>query len=263
MIDKKRLDLILSTAESLGLKAELLNDQGLVRIEVNGNEVYLFHKTSNPNTQMATWLADNKYAARVIFERKGLPNIPFCYPASKAEATDFLVNHDKIIVKPLKGGHSQNVHLVTTQDELEKLDLSKCILEKFIEGQEVRLLVAGGEVKAVHHKVYDGPINNPDTVRRVSLAKNQWDEQLAGLAIKAAAALGLNFTAVDFLVTAQNQAYLLEINSAPGLDRFQYPDEGPALDIMKLYIEQVIDNYSNPKELKASKASFRQLENLS
>lgn len=245
MIDKKRLDLVLSTAESMGLKAKLLNEQGLVAIETDEKEIYLFHKASNPNTQMATWLADNKYVARVIFERKGLPNIPFCCPESAAEAAEFLVNQHKIIVKPLKGGHFRNVHLINTQEELEKLDLSKCILEKFIEGQEVRLMVVGGEVKAVHHKVYDGPINNPDTVRRVSLTKDQWDEQLIGLAMKAASVLGLNFTAVDFLVTAQNEVYLLEINSAPGLDRFQYPDEGPPLNIMRLYLEQIIRNYSD------------------
>jgi len=244
MIDKKRLDLVLSTAEGMGLKATLLNDQGLVSVEVNGKEIYLFHKTSNPNTQMATWLANNKFAARVIFERQGLPNIPFCCPADFSEAADFLSEHGKIIVKPLKGGHSRNIHLVQTNDELSKLDLSGCILEKFVEGQEVRLLVVGGEVKAVHHKVYDGPINNPDIVRRVSFEKGQWDQQLVGLAIKAARALGLDFTAVDFLVTAQNEPHLLEINSAPGLDRFQTPDEGPALNIMQLYLEQLIANYS-------------------
>lgn len=244
MIDKKRLDLVLSTAKGMSLKATLLNDQGLVAIEADGKEVYLFHKTSNPNSQMATWLANNKYVARVIFERKGLPNIPFCYPASDVEAADFLTEHGKIILKPLKGGHSQYVHLVTTKDELKKLDLSQCILEKFIDGQEVRLLVVRDEVKAVHHKVYNGPINNPDTVHRVSIEENQWDGQLMGLAIKAAQALGLRFTAVDFLVTTQNEVYLLEINSAPGLDRFQQPNEGPPLNIMKLYLEQIIDIYS-------------------
>lgn len=244
MIDKKRLNLVLSTAEGMGLKAKLLNDQGLISIDANGTELYLFHKTSNPNTQMATWLANNKYVARVIFERKGLPNIPFYLPENIGDAVNFLSEHSEIIVKPLKGGHSQNVHLVTTKNELEKLDLSHCILEKFIEGQEVRLLIIKGEVKAVHHKVYDGPINNPDTVRRVSIVEDQWSEQLAKLAIRAADALGLKFTAVDFLVTKQNLPYLLEINSAPGLDRFQKPDSGPPLNIMKLYLETIIDNYS-------------------
>ena len=235
---------MLSAAESMGLKAKLINDHGMVAIEVNGKEVYLFHKTSNPNSQMATWLANNKYAARVIFERNCLPNIPFCYPKSDDEAINFLLDHGKIICKPLKGGHSQNIHLVTTKDELRKLDIPRCILEKFIDGQEVRFLVVAGEVKAVHHKVYDGPINNPETVRRVSIDKNMWDEQMSGLAVKASKALGLKFTAVDFLVTKKNEAYLLEINSAPGLDRFQKPDEGPPLNIMKLYLEQIIDNYN-------------------
>jgi hypothetical protein len=37
---------------------------------------------------------------------------------------------------------------------------------------------------------------------------------------------------------------MLEINSAPGLDRFQNPDDGPPIDIMRLYLEQVIKNYT-------------------
>ena len=244
MIDKKRLDLVVSTAESMGYEANLVNDQGLVCIKVSGKEVYLFHKTSNPNTQMATWLANNKYASRVIFGRSGLPNIPYYLPTNASEAARFLSEHGKIIVKPLKGGHSQNVHLVTNESELKNLDLSKSILEKFIEGQEIRVLVVGGEPKAVHHKVYEGPINNPELLRRVSLEKSWWDEQLLVLATKAAEAFGLDFTAVDFLVTEAGKPYMLEINSAPGLDRFQNPDDGPPIDIMRLYLEQVIKNYT-------------------
>ncbi len=243
MIDKKRLDLIISTAEAMGLKARLVNERGLVAIETNNKEIYLFHKSSNPNSQMATWLAKDKYAARAIFELNGLPNIPFCRPKTYVEAVDFLSRHNKIIHKPLKGRHSQNIHLVTKERELKKLDLSKCILEKFIEGQEVRLLVVSNEVKALHYKVYEGPINDPDTVRRVSIHKSKWDRELVELAIKASKALGLKFTAVDFLVTKNNEVYILEINSAPGIDRFQQPDEGPPLNIMKLYLEQVIDGY--------------------
>ena len=244
MIDSKRLDLILSAAKELGYEAKLLNNRGLVAINVNGNEVYLFHKTSNPNTQMATWLANNKYIARVIFDRNKLPNIPFCVAENFESAVEFLSIHGKVVVKPLKGGHSQNVHLISNKEELEKLSLENCIIEKFIDGQEVRLLVVDGDVKAVHHKNYDGPINNPDIVQRESLEKDKWDARLIPLAKKAAKALCLNFTAVDFLVTPSGDIYLLEINSAPGLDRFQNPDKGPSINIMKIYIEQIIKNYA-------------------
>lgn len=244
MIDQKRMELLLSTAESMGLNPKVLTDYGLVSIEVHGTERYVPYKASNPNDQLASWLAQNKHASRVIFEKHGLPNIPFCIPVNTSEAKNFLSEHGQIIVKPLKGSKSQGIHLVSTEDELSTLDLSDCILEKFIKGQEVRFLVVDGEVKAVHHKVYESDINDPNTVQRVSLEKEVWDKRLADVAVKAAAAIGLSFTAVDFMVTEDGDAYILEINSAPGIDRFQEPNEGPSVDMMRMYLEQIIRNYA-------------------
>lgn len=250
MINQKRIKLLLSTAESMGLKPKVLTDYGLVSIEVNGKERYLFHKTSNPNDQMASWLAQNKHAARVVFARHGLPNIPFCVPANTSEAKNFLLEHDRIIVKPLKGSKSQGIRLVSNEGELSKVDLNNCILEKFIKGQEVRFLVVDGEVRAVHQKVYKNEINEPDTVQRVSLKKEAWDNQLVNVAVKSATVMGLRFTAVDFIVTKENHAYILEINSAPGIERFQEPSEGPMLDIMRIYLEQIIRNYTTDSQIK-------------
>jgi tetrahydromethanopterin:alpha-L-glutamate ligase len=244
MIDKKRLTLLLSTANTMGLNPKLINDRGLISIEVNGMERYLFYKASNPNDQMASWLAKNKYVSRLIFERNGLPNIPFCVSSSISEAKNFLSKHGRIVAKPIKGQKSQDILLISTEDELEKVDLEECILEQFIKGQETRFLVVDGEVKAAHYKVYEGDINNPETVQRVSLKKVDWDKDLVKLSIKAAAAIGLNFAAVDFIVSGSDRALILEINSAPGLERFQEPDQGPPIDAMGLYLEQMVKNYS-------------------
>ena len=101
------------------------------------------------------------------------------------------------------------------------------------------------EVIAVHNKDYDGEINNPDTVKRISITRDQWDRNLVSMAIRAAYVFGLSFAAVDFLVTADRESYILEINSAPGLERFQRPTEGPAIDAIRIFLNEVVKNYKN------------------
>lgn len=244
MIDTKRMELLVSTAASMGLNPQIVTNYGLVSIDINGQPHYLFHLSSNPNDQLASWVSQNKHATRIVLEKHNLPNIPFSRPESLAEAKEFLATQGPVIVKPTKGQKSQNIHLVHNEAELEQLNLSGCILEKFIKGQEVRFLVVDSNVTAVHHKVYAGDINDPKTVKRVSLERESWDNHLASIAVSVAKALGLVFTAVDFIVTADGDAYILEVNSAPGLARFQEPDEGPAIDIMRLYLERIVKNYS-------------------
>lgn len=235
MIDENRLSLLTNAAKAMGLKPEVVTPYGLVSVTIEGKNRYLFHRASNPNKLVPSRLAMNKHATRVIMERAGLPNIPFCLPANEQEAQEFLSTHKKIIVKPTKGKMSQDIHLVTDAEELAKLDITDCIFEKFIKGQETRFLVVDGKVEAVHYKMYEGEINDPKTVRRVSLERSEWDENIAKNAVQAADALGLIFTAVDFMVT-EDAAYILEVNSSPGIERFQSPDEGPAIDIARMYL---------------------------
>ncbi len=238
------MELFISTAEAMGLKPKQVSGTGLISIEVGGKERYVFHKSSNPNWVQPSWLSENKYMARVIFERNNLPNIPYCLPVDADEAEAFLSTHGKIIAKPIKGKKSQDIILISNSAELAGTDLEDRILEKFVAGQETRFLVSEGKVIAVHLKVYDAPINNPDTVKRISLEKAQWDEKPAQLAVKAAKVIGLKLCAVDFLITKQNEAFILEINSAPGIDRFEEPDEGPPIQLMKIYIEQLVKNFA-------------------
>lgn len=238
MIDPERLRLLIDTADSMGLQPRQINGTGLVALHVHGKERYIFHKSSNPNSAAATFLTKNKRAARIVFGEHELPNIPYCVPKTEDEAIAFLQTHGRVIVKPITGQHSSNIHLVSSIDELKKIDTARGIFEKFVEGQETRLLVVAGEVKAVHLKVYDSEINDPSKVRRISLEKQQWNQSLVIMAQKAAEAFGLVFTAVDFLVTRDDEPFLLEINAAPGIERFNKPTEGPPVDAMRFYLEQ-------------------------
>ncbi len=244
-LDQERIDLFIATAKKMGLKPKQVSDAGLLSIQVDGKERYVFHKSSNPNWVMPSWLSENKYMARVIFERNGLPNIPFCLPTNTSVAQSFLSDHGKIIAKPIKGKKAQDIKLISSSFELDDINLEGRILEKFIEGQETRILVVAGQVIAVHLRVYDALImDDPDIVKRVSVHKTEWDKTLIQQAIKAAEVIGLQFCVVDFLVTERNEQFILEINSAPGIDKFEVPDEGPPTEMMKIYIEQLVKNYS-------------------
>jgi glutathione synthase/RimK-type ligase-like ATP-grasp enzyme len=67
--------------------------------------------------------------------------------------------------------------------------------------------------------------NNPGEVawnvgngaNAVGMARKNWPLDVIKVAIKAARKLGLDFTAVDVCVSKAGQAYVLEANTAPGL----------------------------------------------
>ena len=158
----------MSTAQAMGLKPKQLTDYGLISIEIDGKERYLFYDGSNPNMQLSSWLSMNKHTARTIFAKNGLPNIPFCCPTDLAEAQRFLAEHKKIIAKPLKGQHSKDIVVLTEDQRLKDISLQSSLLEKYIAGKEMRYLVLHGEVIAAHYKSYKGEINNPETVKRIS-----------------------------------------------------------------------------------------------
>ena len=64
-------------------------------------------------------------------------------------------------------------------------------------------------------------------------------------AIRIASLLGLTFAAIDFLVTKDGTPFILEANSAPGLERFHEPNEGPAFDAMRAYLELIVQTLAN------------------
>ncbi len=163
------------------------------------------------------------------------------------EANEFLKKHKTIIAKPTKGKHSKDVHLIENAEDFKHIDLTKYLLEKFIEGKEERYLILNDKILAVHRKVYKTPINNPETVKRVAYEKIVWDKEVVKISRNVTTALGLAFAAVDFLITTNGRTYILEVNSAPGLSRFQYPDEGPSIDIASIFLEASIKkmNHSN------------------
>ncbi len=237
----KSSQFLLQAAQKLNLQPKRLTDWGLMSITVNGVEKYICVSKTIVNTQISAYLSGNKSATRVILDRHGLPNIPYLTPQNLEEAEAFFEEYPPIIAKPTMGQRAEGVRLIKTREELTQLDLSPLILEKYIAGPEFRYLVLQNQVIAVQQKLFEGEIYTPNNSRRLSYFPLRWDPQLVDYALLVTKALGLGFAAVDFKIDESERPFVLEVNSAPALWRFEQPDEGPAVPVAEMLLKAVVD----------------------
>ncbi|HEU4984292.1 MAG TPA: ATP-grasp domain-containing protein, partial [Nitrososphaera sp.] len=192
-------------------------------------ERYIYDAKSTMNSQLTSNLTRNKLTTRLVLEHRGLPGIAFLKPKTLAEAEQFLAQHSRIIVKPLAGSNSHDVHIVDAPEALRGMDLSGYILEKYIAGKELRYLVLNGQVIAVHESEYGESVSETRELKRISYPESKWDKGLAELALKTAKVLDLRYAAIDYLIGPQGQIHILEVNSSPGMKWFHAPTSGPSV----------------------------------
>lgn len=221
----------------MGLQPVWIIPHGLFAISVDGQEKYINFARSPLNSHSSVSLAENKYLTRLILERQGLENIPFLQPHTLTEAESFLQTHGKIIAKPVKGSGARDIHIIIAADQLQDLEISGYILEKYTTGKEWRYLVLNGEVIGVHRSEYGESVEENRPLRRISYARSTWDEALTASSLQIARTLDLNFAAVDYLIDTTGHAYILEVNTAPGLKWFHAPTSGPVTDVARLFLE--------------------------
>jgi len=222
-------------------------------IQIKGIERYLFMSKTLLNTQISSYLSANKHATRVILDRHGLRNIPYCSPATLNELATFFETHQPIIAKPTMGQRAEGILVINEAAELSHVPLSGMIFEKYISGPEVRYLVLKDQVIAVQQKVFETEIYSPENSKRVSFPPEEWNLELSQVAKKVANILELGFCAVDFKQDQDKKWYLLEVNSAPALWRFEEPDEGPAVAVSELLLKAIVKaTYHHKPSLKSA-----------
>lgn len=236
----KTAEVLFEEAKKMGLKPTWLTDYGLFSITVDEKTGYVFYARNMMNSNLSSFLAIDKHATRTVLQQHGLPNIPFGMFDNKEDVKRFLDENKIIIAKPVLGSSSKDVHLITADTDISSLELTRYIFEKFIKGREMRYLVFHGAVIAVHEKIYPGPINDPKKVKRISFQKEQWDKKLCNLSLQIAKILYLHFAAVDYLIDEESRAYVLEVNSSPGLNFFEHPTSGPSLHIARMFLEEMV-----------------------
>jgi glutathione synthase/RimK-type ligase-like ATP-grasp enzyme len=232
--------LLFEEAKKMKLNPQWLSDYGLFSINVDGRLGYIFYSRNFFNSNLSGFLAMDKHVTRVVLGQNNIKNIPYGMFNTKEEIVQFLKNHTVIIAKPVSGSGSKDIHLISTPEEIPDITFGKYIFEKYIKGEEMRYLVFKNEVIAVHRKLYEGPINNPEKVKRISYPKDTWDKNLTQLSLRIAKILFMRFAAVDYLVDENNTTFVLEVNSSPGLHFFEYPTTGPKIPIARIFLEETI-----------------------
>lgn len=235
-------ELLFRAALKMDLNPEWIVANGLFVVLINGKEQYINFARSPLNSNTNVSLAEDKYLTRRILERHGLRNIPFIRPMSQTEAAAFLDVHTKIIAKPVRGSGSRDIHVITEPEQLQALKVSSYILERYVAGQELRYLVLDGEIISVHRSDYGISVQEDRLLERISFDASAWDPALVTSALNIAQVLGLKFAAVDYIIDASGCAYILEVNTRPGLKWFHAPTSGPVVDVAHQFLKAIVKN---------------------
>lgn len=232
-------ELLFRAAETMGLQPDWITPNGTFAIVLDGRERYINLARSPLNSHTSASLAKDKYVTRRILGRHHFANIPFARCRTIAEAEQFLLTHTKIIAKPVTGSGSRDIHIITTTAQIHELNIRRYILEKYIPGREFRYLILGDNVIGVHRSEYGTSVSEHRALQRISYPPAAWDPALVTSSLRIARILGLKFAAVDYMVDANGQAYILEVNSTPGLKWFHAPTRGPAVDVASQFLNAI------------------------
>ena len=163
--------------------------------------------------------ANNKLSCLLKLEEHGLPIVP--YTREKEVAKTWKT----IVCRHILTGHSGNgIEIKQQGEELPNCPLYTQYIKKTY---ECRVHVFNGQVidAQIKRKVADYEGERNTAVRNIHTGWVYCREDFvlavpaANLAVAAVAAVGLNFGAVDLIYNQHyNQFYILEINTAPGLE---------------------------------------------
>lgn len=235
-------ELLFRAAEKMSLHPEWLEDGSIFAIQVDGSERYINYSISSMNSQLSSSMVGNKNAARLVLARRGFPTMSHLVPADRTGAQTFLATHKKIVVKPIKGSNSRDVHIVESSKQLDTFDIGKYILEEYAPGRELRYLLLNGEIIGVHESQYGQSVAEDRPLKRISYSHSEWDRTLVSLSVEIARVFGLRFAAIDFIVGPDGKARILEVNSSPGMKWFHAPTSGPVVDVAHLFLRAMLDD---------------------
>ena len=170
-------------------------------------------------------IAANKLSCFVSMLKDGGVTIP-PFTVDRIEALGWLENGSSVVVRTILNGNS-GAGIVLAETPMDELPIAPLYVKYIPKKQEYRIHVRGGEVVDVQRKARrkDLPDNQVNWKIRnhdngFVFARNDFvcPDDVKVQALNAVKAVGLDFGAVDVIFNEQEQkAYVLEINTAPGL----------------------------------------------
>lgn len=170
-------------------------------------------------------VASNKLKCFVAMHKDGGVNIP-PFTVDRIEALGWLENGSSVVVRTILNGNS-GAGIVLADTIEDDLPVAPLYVKYIPKKQEYRIHVRGGEVVDVQRKArrkdlpddkVNWKIRNHDN--GFVFARNDFvcPDDVKTQALNAVKAVGLDFGAVDVIFNDKEQkAYVLEINTAPGL----------------------------------------------
>lgn len=182
---------------------------------------------------LASALAMDKVFAKKIFAASGLLITPYVvFRKGALPAVTQLPFELPVVVKPSREGSSVGVSIVKAIEELpHAIEIafrhdSEILIEKYVKGREIQVgILAEQGIGAIEivpkNEFYDFEAKYTDGmathIMPAPLPTDQYDAMLR-LGEQAHAALGCSgYSRVDFIVTEGTEAYLLEVNTLPGM----------------------------------------------
>jgi D-alanine-D-alanine ligase len=185
----------------------------------------------------ASRLAFNKVSAQDVFKKNGIhiaPHVALSQSKGFPSGIDAIIGKlgsFPVVVKPACQGSSIGVSVAETNDELEaslrhawQFD-DTALLEKFIKGRELTVGILGEEALPVveirpRNGFFDFEAKYTKGMTEYivpAAVSRETAGRLRQQALKAHRALGCrHFSRVDFMLDADQAAYVLEVNTIPG-----------------------------------------------
>ena len=148
--------IIVDEARRRGIGVEVLDAEGgFFRLTHGGRSITCRESLSELTTAVAMSRCDDKAVTHRLLKAEGL-KVPAQRRAGSAkENADFLQRHKRLVVKPLRGEQGQGVAVdLRSKEEVEAAvaaaskDGDAVLLEEFVEGEDLRIIVIGFKVVA-------------------------------------------------------------------------------------------------------------------
>lgn len=170
-------------------------------------------------------MAGNKLLTFMILQEAGIPTPE--WTTDRDEVFRWFVDGHTVFARETLRGHSgEGINILSPEEGI--VPLAPLYVKYKKKKAEYRVHVFNGEVIDVQQKRRERGVERDDITSMVRSHRNGWvfcrdgieePEGLRHLAIQAVSALSLDFGAVDIIYNQhENQCYVLEVNTAPGLE---------------------------------------------
>lgn len=166
--------------------------------------------------------ACNKLTALTVMKASGV-NVPL-FAVTVADMVEWLGGFKPMVLRHiLRGTSGAGAEYVETEAQLNEADIAPLYVEYVKKTAEYRVHVFRGEVIDYAKKVRRRGIQNDSKIRNLHngwvYARKDIDRiaDVEAQAVAAVTALGLDFGAADVVWNQKRGAYVLEVNTAPGL----------------------------------------------